>query len=452
MPATVALIAHDRKKEDLVDFTQKYTPLLSRYKLIATGNTGRRILQGTCLEVECLLSGSMGGDAQIAAEVALGRVAAVIFLIDPLHAQPQEPTVGAIQRICAIHNVPLATNLATAEAIAAVLAKTYVAHLIFNPVSGQGNSDQELELIQKLLEPQLHLEIHLTTPDISPEQLAKEAIASGADLIIASGGDGTVSAVAGALIGTNVPLGIIPRGTANAFAAALGIPIAIAPIRNSCQVILAGKTRVVDIARCNGLPMILLAGIGFEADTVERASRELKNQWGPLAYIMAGWEQLNEQELFNVEIEIEGNLQKLQAGAITIANAAPPTSVLAQGAGQVIVDDGLLDATITTASTKFQAVTTMVNLLGSALIKTGNNQENTISLRAKQIKVDAFPAQKVVLDGEIIGTTPIEVECIAAGLKVLAPPPPAANQREKGDRSFATESASELKEKTSVSE
>ena len=441
MPATVALIAHDRKKDDLVNFAQKYTPLFSRYKLIATGTSGRRILQATCLEVECLLSGSMGGDAQIAAEVAVGRVAAVIFLIDPLHAQPHEPDIQALQRICAVHNVPLATNLATAEAIAAVLAKTYIAHLIFNPVSGQGNSEQDLDLIQKLLEPQLHLEIHLTTPDISPEQLAKEAIAAGADLIIASGGDGTVSAVAGAVISTGVPLGIIPRGTANAFAAALGIPIAIAPIRNACQVILAGKTRVVDVARCNGFPMILLAGIGFEADTVERASRELKNQWGPLAYVMAGWEQLNEHELFNVEIEIEGNLQKFQAGAITIANAAPPTSVLAQGAGQVIVDDGLLDATITTAATKFEAVTTMVNLLGSALIKTGSNQENTISLRAKHIKVNAFPAQKVVLDGEIIGTTPIEVECIASGLKVIAPP---ANQREKSDRSSAADSSPEL--------
>ena len=143
----------------------------------------------------------------------------------------------------------------------------------------------------------------------------------------------------------------------------------------------------------------------------------------------------------NVEIEIEGNLQKFQAGAITIANAAPPTSVLAQGAGQVLVDDGLLDATITTAATKFEAVTTMVNLLGSALIKTGSNQQNTISLRAKQIKVNAVPPQKVVLDGEIIGTTPIEVECIAAGLKVLAPP---ANQREKSDRSSAADSSPEL--------
>jgi methylglyoxal synthase len=419
MPTTIALIAHDRKKDDIVTFVRTHASILSRYKLIATGTTGQRIQEGTGLQVNRMLSGPMGGDAQIAAQVATGQVIAVIFLIDPLYAQPHEPDIQAMLRICEVHNIAIATNLATAEAIMAMLRQTRVAYLIFNPVSGQGNFEQDLALIHKLLEPQIRLNIHLTTPETSAELLATEAIAQGAELIIASGGDGTVSAVAGAIISTGIPLGIIPRGTANAFAVALGIPT---NIRGACETILAGTSRVVDAALCNGFPMILLAGIGFEAEMVERANREAKSRFGALAYMWAGIQQLNEHELFATQIELAGVVSEFQAGAVTIANAAPPTSVLAQGVGQVISDDGFLDVTIATAGTWLQAVNTMLNLFGSALVKTAPNRPDIIHLRTKRLKVTTDPAQKIVLDGEIIGTTPVEIECIADGLTVLALP------------------------------
>jgi len=422
MPATIALIAHDQKKDEMVNFVKQHQALLTRYQLIATNTTGERVKSQTNLPVELKLSGLMGGDAQIAALVAEGKVTAVIFLIDPLQAQPHEPNVQLLQRICAVHNVPLATNLATAEVIAEALRRTRIAHLIYNPVSGQGNAEEELSLIKQLLEPAMKLVVKLTTPEINPDELAKEAILAQADLIIASGGDGTVSAVAGALIGTDIPLGIIPRGTANAFAVAVGIPARLTPIRSSCAAILAGQTRVVDIARCNGLPMILLAGIGYEAEMVERADREAKNRWGALAYIMAGIQQFNEQELFETEIEIEGVVKTFQAGAVTVANAAPSTSVMAQGPGKVIANDGMLDVTIAAPKTDLEAVTGMVNLLGAALLQVPTNREDIVSLQTKQIKVTTNPPQKVVLDGELIGTTPIEVECIPRGLTIFAPP------------------------------
>ncbi|NJO40083.1 MAG: methylglyoxal synthase [Cyanobacteria bacterium CRU_2_1] len=421
MPTTIALIAHDSKKDDVVNFTKQHTALLKRYRLIATGTTGQRIEWATGLTVEQMLSGPMGGDAQIAAEVASGNVLAVIFLVDPLYAQPHEPDIQALLRICNVHNVALATNLATAEAIVTQLAKSLIAHLIFNPVCGPGNNcEQDLVLIRQLLEPQLNLQVHMTEPDIPLEQLVEKAIESQADLIIASGGDGTVSAVAGALIGTGIPLGIIPRGTANAFAVALGLP-RFFPIRNACQTILAGHIRNVDAARCNGLPMVLLAGIGYEAATVEKANRELKDQWGALAYLMAGWQAIEGQELFDTEIESDGETYKFQAHAITIANAAPPTSVLAQGAGEVILDDGKLDVTIASAETKLQGITTMLKMLGAAITRTNIEQQNVVHSRARRLRVAANPPQKVVLDGEIIGTTPIEVECIPQGLTVFTP-------------------------------
>jgi len=421
MARTIALIAHDDKKDDMVDFARRHQPLLSRYHLIATGTTGKLIKEATELEIEPMASGPLGGDTQIAAKVVAGEVLAVIFLIDPLNAQPHEPDIQALLRVCNVHLVPLATNLGTANAIATSFAQSLVAHLIFNPVSGGGNGKQDLEFIKQMLEPHLHLEVHLTSADIDPQELAVQAIAQEADLIIASGGDGTVSAVAGALIGTEIPLGIIPRGTANAFSMALNITQQIGQMRRACEIILAGKTRVVDAARCNKLPLILLAGIGYEAETIEKADREAKNRWGSLAYIMAGWQQLDEQKLFEAEVEIEGETKTFQAGAITVANAAPPTSVLAQGIGEVVVDDGLLDITIATVDNKLQAVTTLFSMLGAALIRTSAELDNIIHVRARQVKISASPAQKVVLDGEIIGNTPLEIECFPQSLVVFAP-------------------------------
>jgi diacylglycerol kinase (ATP) len=157
------------------------------------------------------------------------------------------------------------------------------AYLIFNPVAGQGNAEQELASIESILGTELELKIYQTTPEISAEDLATQAIAEQAELVIVSGGDGTVSAVAGKIVNTNIPLGIIPRGTANAFANAIGIPI---DLNNACQTILDGEIQAVDLATCNGYPMMLLAGIGLEANAVEAASREAKDRFGVLAYIV----------------------------------------------------------------------------------------------------------------------------------------------------------------------
>ncbi|RME66384.1 MAG: methylglyoxal synthase [Caldilineae bacterium] len=112
---TIALIAHDGKKDDMIRFVRAHQGMLARFHLIGTGTTGERITQATGLPVERMLSGPYGGDAQIAARVAEGKVAGVIFLVDPLYAHPHEPDINSLLRICNVHNVPLATNEASAH-------------------------------------------------------------------------------------------------------------------------------------------------------------------------------------------------------------------------------------------------------------------------------------------------------------------------------------------------
>lgn len=111
----IALIAHDNKKESIVNFSIAYKDTLAKYDLMATGTTGKRIADATKLDVKRFQSGPLGGDQQIGAEIAKNMIDLVIFLRDPLTPQPHEPDVLALLRLCDVYRIPVATNIATAE-------------------------------------------------------------------------------------------------------------------------------------------------------------------------------------------------------------------------------------------------------------------------------------------------------------------------------------------------
>ena len=113
----IALIAHDMKKELMVQFCIAYTSILSKHTLFATGTTGGLVADATGLKVHRFLSGPQGGDQQIGARIAYNEIDLVLFFRDPLTAQPHEPDVTALLRLCDVHNIPLATNVATAEVL-----------------------------------------------------------------------------------------------------------------------------------------------------------------------------------------------------------------------------------------------------------------------------------------------------------------------------------------------
>jgi methylglyoxal synthase len=119
----IALIAHDKKKDDIVTLTFAYQGLLAGHKLFATGTTGRLVGEATGLAITCFKSGPLGGDQQIGALVAANEIDLVIFLRDPLTAQPHEPDVSALLRLCDVHNIPLATNVASGEIMLRALGR-----------------------------------------------------------------------------------------------------------------------------------------------------------------------------------------------------------------------------------------------------------------------------------------------------------------------------------------
>ncbi|KGA99118.1 methylglyoxal synthase [Alkalihalobacillus alcalophilus ATCC 27647 = CGMCC 1.3604] len=113
----IALIAHDKKKDRIVQFAIAYEQILANHELYATGTTGTRIMEATNLSVHRFKSGPLGGDQQIGALVAENQFDLIVFLRDPLTAQPHEPDVSALIRLCDVNEVPLATNIGTAEVL-----------------------------------------------------------------------------------------------------------------------------------------------------------------------------------------------------------------------------------------------------------------------------------------------------------------------------------------------
>ncbi len=112
---TLALIAHDQKKAEMVSWAMKNKQSLSRFNLCGTGTTAKLVGDATGLEVKRYLSGPLGGDQQIGAKIAEGEIDAVVFFWDPLNAQPHDPDVKALLRIAVVYDIPIATNTATAN-------------------------------------------------------------------------------------------------------------------------------------------------------------------------------------------------------------------------------------------------------------------------------------------------------------------------------------------------
>ena len=113
----IALIAHDKKKNDMVNFVSAYKNIFAEHTLFATGTTGKRIHEATGLQIHRFQSGPLGGDQEIGAKIAQNEMDLVLFFRDPLTAQPHEPDVSALMRLCDVYSVPLASNMGTAEVL-----------------------------------------------------------------------------------------------------------------------------------------------------------------------------------------------------------------------------------------------------------------------------------------------------------------------------------------------
>lgn len=311
-----------------------------------------------------------------------------------------------------------------------------VAWIIANPVSGGGKWQQYGEQIQDELKAYFDLTLKLTTKNISANTFAKKARSSGADIIIACGGDGTVTEVASEIVNTDIALGIIPLGTTNALSHALfGLGSKLIPVSQALDNIIQGHYQAIDTARCNEQLVLLLVGIGFEQQMIESANRERKNALGQFAYLDGLWRAVNADITLTVQLSLDdAEPTTLTTHSLIVANAAPFTSVLAQGDGEPNMTDGLLDITwLDSGDEPKEQLLSLAELAIAGWVKEGN--KDTHSKRpsapstatkvhhahAKKVSISSQPKCKYVIDGEIFEPADLTIEVQPASLKVFVP-------------------------------
>ncbi|MDC0716059.1 YegS/Rv2252/BmrU family lipid kinase [Nannocystis bainbridge] len=293
------------------------------------------------------------------------------------------------------------------------------AALVWNPVSGVARD--ELPEVVAALEQTYELTVFETSPERDADACAAAALASEPSVVIAAGGDGTVSLVASRLIGGEIPLAVLPRGTANSFARALAIPLDLeGALENACK----GQPHAIDTARAAGRAVLLFASVGFHAAAIGETTREAKNRWGLLAYIATGLQRISELEPFAVELETESEVIRCKLTNVAVANLAPLHTLFAQGPTAVCGDDGQLDVTLVAFDGLVSGIGTALHLYRSGLSQNAATRDDIGYLPVKRVTIRADPPQPVLVDGEDVGETPVTVECVPRSLRVLVPAPP----------------------------
>lgn len=297
-------------------------------------------------------------------------------------------------------------------------------HVIFNPLSGQ--KDPPIGLIKETLQSiSGRFKINKTSQDISAKELAENAVNAGADLIIGYGGDGTVLEIAESLIDKDVPLCVIPGGTANVFARELGIPIAP---QDALDIIFKDNHRLrdVDVGCVEGRCFLLRMGIGLEAAMTVRADDDLKKQYGVLAYLWSAILHARRMKRVKYKLNIDGVEKQIKGVTCVICNSGNLGLPGIQIVPEIDVSDGCLNVVVI----KYSHIKTVFSILYSALSglvvdHSGEQERKAYALyswEAERVTVEATPSQVIAVDGEELKADfPISVNVLHKALKVLVP-------------------------------
>ena len=286
-------------------------------------------------------------------------------------------------------------------------------HVIINPASGQ--PQPVLHTINNVFRSSgVGWDLSITKDSGDAERFAREAAASGADVVASFGGDGTVMEVARGLFGSEVPLAILPGGTANLMSVELGIPkkleeaAAIAADPNS-------RVRLVDAGLFGGKTQFLLrVGIGGTARKVELADRDLKNKFGELAYSIAALKAISTQDKSQYTFTLDGKNYSVEAYSVLVDNAGN-LGLPGVGLKSVLVDDGLLDV-IVVLDYRLRSWISM----GSSVISQKLNPDYILHKQAKEITIESDPPQPVQIDGEMAGETPVNIKVLPNQVRILS--------------------------------
>ncbi len=289
------------------------------------------------------------------------------------------------------------------------------AFVVLNPVAGNNDRETVLDALKThFSDAGIEYVVHETAKEEKPDEIVRTRLENEAfDFVVAAGGDGTVSQVVGGLIGSMIPLGIIPVGTGNLLARDLDIPLKI----DEAVMLIAGKNglRKIDAMKVNNRICVLNASLGISAKVMEGTTSESKNRFGFLAYI---WEALG--KLFNLKrefitIDIDGETTKHHAIEVTIFNSGTIVKTLYPEGPDISIDDGQLDVWIVSYKTIKDYPKYVIRLISK---KTAKSLSHFMKAN-KRITINSHIPMPLQVDGESIGTTPVEIEVLPGAINVI---------------------------------
>ncbi len=290
--------------------------------------------------------------------------------------------------------------------------------IITNPAAARSDEAHLRAARERLAAGGLRVEIVRTQGPGDGQRLAREALADGAELLIAHGGDGTAMDVAAALVGTEHPLGLLPAGTGNLLAGNLRIRRSW---RAATDVILAGLARPLDIGRLetrDGARYFAVAcGAGFDAELMRSTASHHKRAFGMGAYVATAVGLATSITRSHLTIEADGITHEAEAAVILIANCGELIPGLLQIRPEIRPDDGVFDVAILDAA----SIPGAVRVVWRMLLRDPRGGAGITFLRAASVRVRAEPDLPAQADGEACGTTPLRVDLLPRALRVLAP-------------------------------
>ncbi|MEH0021462.1 MAG: diacylglycerol kinase family protein [Desulfobacter sp.] len=359
---------------------------------------------------------------------ALGRGRSVMIMAAYLISR--EPGLTAEQAVARINKIRVTARLNRQQrkllnriCREKGLVLPELAWIIANPASGGGKWAKSRADIIRSLSPYFQLEVKTTETGEDIEKTTREAVAAGADVVIACGGDGTVSKAAAALVNTRVVLGIIPLGTTNALSHVLwGLRSKLDPVDSACDNIIQGRRERIDTGACNGHTFLLVAGIGFEQQMMAYAGQQEKDNLGQLAYIKGLLRAVSRNEPRTLTLRADnGPLETITTTSLVAANAAPLFTLLAQGKGAPDPHDGLLDITwIPHAPDGASPMFSLAELALSAM-EIGFQGESIRHAHARELEISSPTPLAYVLDGEAFTGRSLSVRILPSSLNVLLP-------------------------------
>ena len=287
-------------------------------------------------------------------------------------------------------------------------------HVVINPASGQ--PEPILHILNDAFRPAgVKWDVSITHEFGDATRQAREAAEGGADVVVAYGGDGTVMEVVNGLIGSGVPLGILPGGTGNVLSIEVDIP---QTSEEAAQLLVSDEARIqhVDVGQSGQTYFLLRAFVGFDAQRVQLATREMRDRCGKAAYIVAALKAIPESKDLRYQLTLDGKEVECEGFTCIVENAGNMCVKGLSLAPDVSISDGLLDVIVIRGLDPKSLASAVASIADRPL-----DPDSFRHWQAKEITIATDPPQAVIGDGEAWGETPISMKVLPGAVRVITP-------------------------------